>query len=165
MYSNSKIAIDPSTNGHSAKRLKERFYIQNHFRNYVKENATYQNSSILHPDYRTHIMLQVIEYSKGLFTLPQLHCMFMANESEGAGWSYGQLNNFKMNVLIYIDKVVKLTPDLGDIECFKKKVMELNPIVFNVINDLMYYSKLFKDAENNEYMYPEIEGISETINN
>jgi hypothetical protein len=165
MKSKKPIALDPSRIGNGIKRLKERFYVKNHFRNYVTENATYRDGNILYPDYRTHIMTQVIEYTKGLFTLPQLYCMFMANEPEGAGWFYSDLNHYKMNVIKYIDESIKRPHDLGDIECFKRKVMELNPVIFNVLNDLMYYSQLFWDAENEEFKYPEIEESQENYNN
>jgi hypothetical protein len=43
--------------------------------------------------------------------------------------------------------------------------MELNPVIFNVLNDLMYYSQLFWDAENEEFKYPEIEESQENYNN
>jgi hypothetical protein len=91
--------------------------------------------------------------------------MFMANEPEGAGWFYSDLNHYKMNVIKYIDESAKRTHDLGDVECFKRKVMELNPVIFNVLNDLMYYSQLFWDAENEEFKYPEIEESQENYNN
>jgi hypothetical protein len=165
MYPNKNFVYDPSKNEYGINRLKERFFILNHFRNYVSENAINENTRIQYPEYRTHIMIQVIEYTKGLFTLPQLYCMFMANKYDGKRWSYCVLNDLKMNVLNYIDEVAEHENDLSDIECFKKKVMELNPIIFNVLNDLIYYSQLFWDSEKEEFKYPTIDDVTEISNN
>jgi hypothetical protein len=164
METNFKIAADPSLIGHSTKRLKERFFILNHFKNFIYKSANNQNSCILRSDYSTHIMNQVFEYTKGLFTLPQLYCMFMANKHNGTGWDYQRLNEYKIEVLKCIDLESSTEHDLGDIGNFKRKIMELNPIIFNVLNDLIFASHLFWDDEKKEFRYPLVDVKSvETI--
>jgi hypothetical protein len=163
METNKKIVVDPSYKGLSEKRLTERFYLQNHFRNYLQNSANYQSGSILYPDYRVHIMTQVAEYTKGLFSLPQMYCMFMANRQNGTGWSLQEINRLKINVLTYINLESMKGHKIGDIENFKRKIMELNPIIFIVLNDLICSSHLFWDVERKEFRYPRIEVQSDDL--
>jgi hypothetical protein len=160
---NNKIANKHSKNAFSAKRIKEMAYIRNHFENYIKENVTYMNKSLLYPDYKTQIMTQVIEYTDGMFTLPQLYIIYLANSSNLMGWSYDKLSSYKVNVLKEIDEaLVKKSNSknvLGDVEEFRRKVMELNPIIFHALSELMYNSNMFLNNSDMFYDYPDIEEI------
>lgn len=153
------IAKSNSKNTFSAKRNKEMAYIRNYFTNYVKEHATYRNNSTLYPDYKTHIFTQVIEYTDGMFTLPQLYLIFMANQEDGIGWDYKELSYFKMRVLEEIYETTENEKDTWDINDFSRKIMELNPIIFNVLNELMYHSEMFWDAKDERFYFPDIEEI------
>jgi hypothetical protein len=154
-----KIATTPLENGSSARRMLERFYVQNCFENHLKSisrpDGTYHRSL---PNYKYHVMSQVVDYVDGLFTLPQLYCIFTASEHEIGGWIYDYtlFNDFKSQAIKYIDKVAEDENDLDEIENFKKNVLELNPIVFTVLNDLFYESGMFDNDYWEGYRYPKI---------
>jgi hypothetical protein len=159
MGTNTTIAKKYSKNAVSAKNMKEMAYIRNHFQNYIKEHAVYRNNSTNYPDYQTHIFTQVMEYTDGLFTLPQLYLLFIANCDDGIGWQYKNLSYYKMHVLEEIDNDVYESYDFGDIPEFCRKVMELNPIIFNILNELIYYSHLFWNKKDEMYGYPDMKEI------
>ena len=58
--------------------MLEEFYVQNCFKNHLKSinkpDDTYDVSS---PNYKHHVTSQVIENTDGLFTLPQLYCIYI----------------------------------------------------------------------------------------
>jgi hypothetical protein len=138
--------------GFETKKMIESAYLRNHIWYFLLKN----NLGIPGEDYKTHIMTLVFEYSIGLFSLPQLYCMFMAVKHNGKYWSFNKSNRLKIDVLIYIDQVATKEHQLGNIENFKRKIMELNPVVFNVLNDLLCSSQIFWDDKRKEFRYPQI---------
>ena len=154
-----KIATEPLKNGSSAKKILERFYVKNCFENYLNSISLPDNTSPYStPNYKYHVMSQVIDYVDGLFTLQQLYCLFNAINDEIGGWTndYTILNDFKTYAIEYIDEEAESDNDLDDIENFKKNVSELNPIVFTVLNDLFYESEIFDEDYGEGYRYPKI---------
>jgi hypothetical protein len=158
MVINRELATKPFENGESAKRILERFYVKNCFENYLssiyKPDNEYSTSI---PDYKYHIMSQVIDYTDGLFTLPQLYCIFNASLIELEGWKYDYtvFNDFKDFIIHYIDKVVENKDELEDVENFKNNISGLNQVVFTILNDLLYESNIFDD-DYEDYRYPYI---------
>jgi len=159
MIINRKIATEPLENGSSAKRMLEKFYIQNcienEFNDISRPDGTYPNTI---PNYKYHVMSQVVDYLDGLFTLPQLYCIFNIIDIELAGWfnDYTSFDDLKPFIIKYIDEVAEYENDLDDIEIFKKNVSELNPILFTVLNDLFYESGIFDEDYWEGYRYPKI---------
>jgi hypothetical protein len=154
-----KIATEPSENGSSAKMMLERFYVKNCFENYLNNISKPDSTSPCSiPNYKYHVMSQVVDYIDGLFTLPQLYCLFNASNYLIGSWAndYTVLNDFKISAIKYINEEAKAENDLGDIDRFKKNVTELNPIVFTVLNDLFYESELFDEDYGEGYRYPKI---------
>lgn len=159
MIVHKKIAIKPLENGSSAKKTLERFYVHNCFKNYLNRISRPDGtSSYSIPNYKYHVMSQVVDYIDGLFTLPQLYCLFNASCDAMGGWNfdYTDLIDFKSFAIEYINDEAESDNDLDDIENFKKNVSELNPIVFNVLNDLFYQSDMFDEDYWNGYRYPKI---------
>jgi hypothetical protein len=74
------------------------------------------------------------------------------------GWAYDYTSfvDFKHYVVNYITEEAKHENDLGDIEDFKEKLLALNPLIFNVLNDLLYESCLFDNDDWDGYRYPKI---------
>jgi hypothetical protein len=159
MIIHKEIAAKPLETGSSAKRMLEKFYVQNSFENYLKRisgpDGTYHHSI---PNYKYHVTSQVVDYIDGLFTLPQLYCIFNASLDDLGGWIYDYtvLNDFKTYAIECINEEDKYENDLDDIEKFKKNVAELNPIIFNVLNDLFYESGIFDEDYWEGYRYPVI---------
>ena len=159
MIFHKEIATKPLENGNSAKRILENFYIKNCFESYLKglnrADGTLNHSA---SKYKYHIMSQVIEYVDGLFTLPQLYCIFDASVDDLNGWGadYMAMNDFKTYVINIINETDEYENDLDDIENFKNKVLELNPITFTVLNDIFYESNMFDDDYCEGYRYPDI---------
>lgn len=159
MLIHKKIATEPLENGSSAKMMLERFYVQNCFENYLNNISKPDSTSPCStPNYKYHVMSQVIDYINGLFTLQQLYCLFNAINDEIGGWinHYTVLNDFKTYAIEYINKIAEVDNDLNDIENFKKNVSELNPIIFTVLNDLFYESEMFVEDYGEGYRYPKI---------
>lgn len=159
MIKHKELAIAPLENGNSAKRMLEKFYIQNCFENYLK-SISKPDGRFSHsfPNYKYHIMSQVIDYLDGLFTLPQLYCLFTAIDIEISGWNinYNAYYDFKPYAIEYINKVAKVENDLDDIKIFKKNVLEMNPVILKVLNDLFYESEMFDEDYGEAYRYPKI---------
>jgi hypothetical protein len=154
-----KIAIAPLKIGDSTKRMLERFHIQNNFEIYLKSIGHPDKNSLgIKPNYQHHLMSQVMNYIDGLFTLPQLYCIFNASLRFFNSWGYGytSLDEFKPFLISFINEEDEYENDLDDIVIFKKNVLELNSIIFTVLNDLLYEAGLW-DADYCEgYKYPEI---------
>ncbi len=157
MIIHKRIAVKPLANGNSAKKMLEDFYIRNSFENYYNQISQGDKKDKSNREYELYVTGQVIDYIDGVFTLPQLHCIFEASTDELGGWKIGfpSMFDFK-NYLIkeYIDKVAKYNPDLDDIENFKKNVSDLNPVIFSLLNDILYESYIFDDGTCDEYKYP-----------
>jgi hypothetical protein len=159
MIRHKKIAAEPLENGSSAKKMLERFYVQNCFETYL--NSISRPDRTFHhtiPNYKYYVISQVVEYIDGLFTLPQLYFLFNASLYDLSGWhyDYNVLNEFKTFAIENINEFAKCDNDFDDIENFKKNVSELNPIVFTVLNDLFYESEMFDEDYGEGYRYPKI---------
>jgi hypothetical protein len=159
MIIHKEIATKPLENGSSTKKILENFYIKNSFENHLKSisqpDGTYHHSI---PNYKYHVTSQVIDYIDGLFTLPQLYCIFNEINFELGGWvlDYTSFDDLKPFIIKWINRVAKDDNDLGDINNFKKNVSELNPIIFTVLNDLLYESGIFDEDNWQGYRYPKI---------
>ena len=145
MHISKNIVINPIENGSNAKRTLERFYIKNSFKNYIEDFMKHEKGSAFIPQYKYYIMDIVTDYIDGLFTLPQLWFLYMANAIENPLWFYEDIYDRQMNVIKAIDDNATEEDDLDDIEIFKKNVKNLDPVVFNMLNDLIYYSHIFDD--------------------
>jgi hypothetical protein len=158
MHICSDLAINPLENGSSAKRELERFYMKNYFKNYI-EMAMKPDTDfwVFIPDYKYYIMDMIIDHIDGLFTLPQLWFLYKANCCEDPRWNYEDIIDRQVNVIKYLDEYAIDEDDLDDIEIFKKNIKELSPIVFNILNDLIYDSGIFTDYTYYEgYTYPKM---------
>lgn len=151
-----------SNNESNAERTLERYYIQNHFRDYVLSNMYYVENGQQYRNYKAEIMSKVFELVKGIFTLPQLHCLFMATDE--CGYSYEELNELKTSILNYIEEVAEEVSDLGDIASFRTHIMNMHPIILEAFIFAIYDSNLFFDEESEEFIYPDVEYIEEQLN-
>jgi hypothetical protein len=147
----------------NALRLLERQYVLNHFKDYVKRHSYYTIEGTMHPNYIADIMTQVIIYTDGLFTLPQLFFLYKSMQSYGEDWSSEGLYVLKHDAVNWINKVAREEDDLGDIKSFLKKILSTNPIVFNALIYLIYDSHLFWDYETEDYIYPEFENFEKQL--
>ncbi len=146
MHISKDMVIKPIENEISAKRTLERFYIKNFFKNYIDNSMkpdTYYTFFV--PEYKYYIMDLVIDYIDGLFTLPQLLFLYRSNSIEDPMWDYEDIKDRQINVIKDIDTYACEEDDLDDIDLFKERVMKLDPIVFNLLNDLIYQSGIFID--------------------
>ena len=141
----------------NAERTLGRYYVQNHFKEYVKSNMYYVENGYQHRNYKAEIMSKVFEHVKGFFTLPQLHCLYMA--TDGCSWSYEELNELKTSILNYIEEVAEEESDLGDIASFRTHIMNMHPIILDAFIFAIYDSNLFYDEESEEAIYPDFEYI------
>lgn len=155
MNTNSNITIKPLESGYSANRLIEILFIENHFKNYLTASAVI--NFFEEPDFKTRAYIQVVKYTKGLFSLEQLSYIFLANADESDYWEYEELDDKKKRILKYIDNISMGDKDLVGNEIFKRKIMDLNPIVFSLLDELIHESLLFWDKEAKAYGYPDIE--------
>lgn len=159
MIINRQIAIKPLEDGNCAKKKLERFYVQNCFKNHMNNvNQPYVKNRRSIPKNDSRITSQVIEHIDKLFNLPQLYCIFYACNEEIGGWNfnYALISEYKTHVVKYVNEFAEEFNDLGDIEKFKKNLADLNPIIFNVLNDLFYESQIFDEDNFDGYRYPKI---------
>jgi hypothetical protein len=125
----------------------------NHFKNYIKATAHYDCNNC--PDFETLIKTQVIESTKGLFSLPQLFCIYWANFSEFGMCNSEELKDLKSSILDEIDREVKEKVNLGNIKDFKKKITELDTIVLSILDEILRDS--IKTYDNYGYLRPEFD--------
>jgi hypothetical protein len=159
MIKNFELATKPLKDGNSAKKMLERFYVQNRLENYLKTlECPDDKPDDVNSNYKIYVMAQVMEYIDGFFTLPQLYCIFNASISDLGGWKYdySTMEEFKPFLLKYISEDAEYENDLVDIENFKMNVLKLNPIIFTVLNDILYTAGLFDNDYWEGYKYPEI---------
>lgn len=150
-----------SNNESSAERTLGKYYVQNHFRDYVKRNMYYVENGYQHRNYKAEIMSKVIEHVEGFFTLPQMHCLYMT--TDGCSWSYEELNELKTSILNYIEEVAEEKSDLGDIASFRTHIMNMHPIILDAFIFAIYDSNLFYDNESEDAIYPDVEYIEEQL--
>lgn len=155
MNTNIDIAMEQSLNVRSVVGQEEMVFIETYLKNYLM--ATAKLNSFNEPDFETRTYLQIVEYIKGLFSLEELYYICLANSTEWAYWKYEELDDLKRNILHFIDYSSWLDDYLGDIEIYKRKVMDLNPIILNLLHELLRVSYLFFDEEIGDFICPDIE--------
>ena len=136
----------------------ERNYIETSLQYFIQKEAVYNRTCPdaygwnIETDYTTRMRTILLDYILDHFTLEELYIVFYENQS-CYYLDSDIIKESKQNAIENINNDETLTMD--EIKRLKRKVWDLNPILFGLIHELIQQSDLFWDTENEEMVYPD----------
>jgi hypothetical protein len=147
-----------SSNVNNEIAIKNREYIQKWLNIYIQENASYIRSIFPHygwhiePDFNTRIKIMLLDYILENFTLYELWVIFFQYQ-ETFILEREEVKLSKQDAIESINDDERLTPQ--EKKRLKRKVWDMNLLLFGLLNEFLQYSSLFLDQESGEYVFPD----------
>jgi hypothetical protein len=147
-----------SVNNEIASR--EQKYLEENLRYYIQKNATQDRTSLnisgwcIKTDHETRMRIMLSEYILDHFTLWDLYTIFYENQ-ECFILEKEIIRESKQTAIESINGDESLSQQ--EKKQLKRKVWDMNPILFGLIKDFIQYSDLFFDEDTGELVFPHFE--------
>jgi len=149
-----------SSNVNNVINSIERSYIEKNLQYFIQKEAACNRKVlsnlgwIIESDYNTRLRTILLDYILDHFTLWDLYIIFFENQS-CYFFSAGNIKDSKQNAIENINSYDTLT--IQERKRLKRKVWDMNPILFGHIHEFIHQSDLFWNDEKEEIVCPDLE--------
>jgi hypothetical protein len=145
-----KTEHQPDVEKVSGKSQKD--HIKSYLQSYIEQNINCDGPADLDgqkcPDHQTRLRYMTMDFIVKNFSLEELWLFFFPNRMCSYFNRYN-IKESKRNAIDYINANDYLTPQ--DVKRLKKKVWDMNPILFGLSMELINLSDFFWDEEEEDY--------------
>lgn len=147
-----------SSNVQKAINPEEKDYIEENIWYFIDSEAKYTrtvagNKFYIEPDKKAKLRILLLDYILEHFTLHELFNVFFCR----GGYSLDATNisESRREAIDFINEDESLTEE--EAKRLKRKIWDINPILFGLILELIHESELFWDDKKQEVVYPEFD--------